>query len=70
MARGVVALSPHALDVEVWAPALECSGAVFQAADCVVSIEEGAVGEAFRGVDTFADAVVDDRWRIFVDAWA
>lgn len=38
MAGGIVALRPHALDVEMWTPALEGAGAVFQAADCIVAV--------------------------------
>jgi hypothetical protein len=34
VAGGVVALGPHALDVEVRAPALEGAGAGLDAADC------------------------------------
>lgn len=34
VAGGVVALGPHALDVQVWAPALEGAGAGLDAADC------------------------------------
>ena len=55
----VVALRPHALDVEVWSPALECARALLDAAHCVVAGEEGAVGEADAGVDFFSRAVVD-----------
>lgn len=60
VARGVVSLCPHALDVEVWSPALEGTRALFQAADSVVSVQEGAVGEAFAWVDALGDAIVDD----------
>jgi glutaminase len=35
---GIIALCPHALDVEVWMPALEGAGAVLEAADCVVAV--------------------------------
>lgn len=68
MARGVVALCPHALDVQVWAPALKRSRSVFQAADGVISVEESAVGEAFGRIDAFGDAVVDDGGSVPVDA--
>lgn len=46
----VVSLRPHALDVEVWFPALECARAVLDAPDYVVAGEEGAVGETLRRV--------------------
>lgn len=59
VAGDVVALGPHALDVEVWFPALEGGGAGFEAADGVVAGEEGAVGESGRGVDFGGLAVVD-----------
>lgn len=59
VAGGIVSLRPHALDVQVRAPALEGARAVFEAADCVVAGEEGAVGEAFGWVDAFRSAVVD-----------
>jgi glutaminase len=39
MAGSIVALRPHALDIEVWAPALESAGALLEAADCVVAVE-------------------------------
>ena len=58
--RGIVALRPHALDVQIRMPALEAAGAVFQAADCVVAVEEGTVGEAFGRVYLFCFAVVDN----------
>jgi hypothetical protein len=54
--------------VEVWAPALEGARAVFEAADDVVAVEEGAVGEAFAWVDALGDAIVDDRRAVLVDA--
>jgi glutaminase len=38
VAGGIVALRPHALDVEVRSPALEGAGAVLEAADCVVAV--------------------------------
>jgi hypothetical protein len=66
VAGGVVALCPHALDVQVWAPALERAGSVFEAADGVVAVEEGSVGEAFGWVDALGDAVVDDGGSILV----
>lgn len=63
---GVVALCPHALDVQVRAPSLESAGPVFEAADGVVAVEEGSVGEAFGWIDALGDAVVDDGRRILV----
>lgn len=66
--RGIVALCPHPLDVEVWAPALECTNTLFNAAYCVVAVEQGAVGEADCGVDPFGDAVGYDGRAVFVDA--
>lgn len=63
---GVVALGPHALDVQVRAPALERAGSLFQAADGVVAVEEGSVGEAFGWVDALGDAVVDDGGGVLV----
>lgn len=60
VAGGIVALRPHALDVQVRAPALEGTGAIFQAADCIVTIQEGSVGEAFGWVYSFRLAIVDD----------
>jgi hypothetical protein len=60
VAGGIVALSPHSLDVQVRTPALEGAGAVFQTADCIVAVEEGTVGEAFCWVYSFCLAVVDD----------
>lgn len=59
VARRVVALRPHALDVEVWSPALERARAFLDASYRVVAGEEGAVGEADAGVDFFGRAVVD-----------
>lgn len=47
-------------------PALERAGAVFETADCVVAVEECAVGEAFAGIDLFCLAVVDDGGLVFV----
>lgn len=49
-------------------PALECAGAVFETADCVVAVEECAVGEAFAGIDLFCFAIVDDGGLVFVHA--
>jgi glutaminase len=60
VAGGIVALCPHPLDVQIRTPALEGTGAVFQTADCVVAVEESAVGEAFVGVYPFSLAIVDD----------
>lgn len=60
VAGGVVALRPHALDVQMRAPALEGASTIFEAADCVVAGKEGAVGEAYCWVDAFGGAVVDD----------
>jgi hypothetical protein len=62
---GVVALRPHALDVQVWAPPLEGAGAVLDAPDGGVAIEQGAVGEAGGGVDALGDAVVDYAGGVF-----
>lgn len=50
VASHVVSLRPHALDVEVWFPALECARAMFDAPDNIVAGEQGAVGETFRRV--------------------
>lgn len=68
VAGGIVALRPHALDVQVRTPALEGAGAVFQTADCVVAVEKGTVGEAFGWVYPFSLAVVDDGRGVFVHA--
>lgn len=59
VAGRVVALRPHALDVQVWAPALERSRAVFDAADDRVAGEERPVREPFARVDLLRLAVVD-----------
>lgn len=50
----------------MWAPTLECASSVFEAADCVVSVEEGSVGEAFGWVDALGDAVVNDGGGVLV----
>jgi len=49
-------------------PALKGTRALFQAADGVVAIEEGAIGEAFAWIDALGDAIVDDRGAILVEA--
>jgi hypothetical protein len=38
MAGGIVALRPHALDVEMGTPALKGAGTIFEAADCIVAV--------------------------------
>lgn len=59
VAGGVVPLGPHALDVQVWLPALEGLCTVLETADCVGAREESAVGESRIGVKSFCCAVVD-----------
>jgi hypothetical protein len=68
VAGSIIALRPHALDIEIWAPALECAGALFETADCVVAVEEGSVGEALCWIDSFGFTVVDDGGGVFVQA--
>lgn len=68
VSRDVVPLGPHALDVQGRPPALEGAGALLDAADDVVAVEEGAVGEAGGRVDALGDAVVDDRGGVFAFA--
>lgn len=60
VARGVVPLRPHALDVQVRAPALEGARAGLEAPDRGRAGEQGAVGEAARGVHDRGGAVVED----------
>lgn len=69
VAGGIVALSPHTLDVKVRAPALESAGAILQTPNCVVTGEQGTVGKAFRRVHAFRLAIVDDRWCIPIHAF-
>lgn len=59
VAGGVVALGPHALDVEVWTPALEGLCAGFDAPHGVVAGQEGAIGESLAWFDFCGYAVVD-----------
>lgn len=68
MPRRVVPLCPHALDIQVRPPALERARAVFDAADCFVAGEEGAIGEADRWVDALRIAVVDYGGGVVADA--
>lgn len=59
-ARSIVSLSPHRFNGQVWSPALERAGAGFEALhDTVIGGQEGAVGEAYGGVDAFRGAVED-----------
>lgn len=69
VAGGVVALGPHALDVQVRSPALEGLCAVLEAADGVGAGEEGAVGESGVGVYFFGCAVVDYGGGVGFLAW-
>lgn len=59
VAGGVVALRPHAFNVEVRFPALECGGAGLEASDGVVAGEKSAVGEAAGGIVSCVLAVID-----------
>lgn len=68
MPRRVIPLRPHALDIQVRAPALECARAVFDAADCFIAGEEGAIGEADGWVDALRAAVVDYGGGVVADA--
>jgi len=68
VARDVVALRPHALDVQGGPPALEGARALLDAAHDAVAVEQGAVGQAGRRVDAFGDAVVDGRGGVFAFA--
>ena len=68
MPRRVIPLRPHALDIQVRAPALERARAVFDAADCFIAGEEGAIGEADGWVDALRAAVVDYGGGVVADA--
>jgi len=59
MPRRIVPLRPHALDIQVRAPALKSARAVFDAAHRFVAGEQRAVGEPDGRVDAFGVAVVD-----------
>lgn len=61
VARGVVPLCPHALDVQVRSPALERPRALLDAAHHLIAVQQGPVRQASRRIDFFGDAVEDDR---------
>lgn len=65
VARDVVSLSPHALDVQVGPPALEGSRTLLQAPHHIVTLEQRTVGEPCGRVDALGDAIVDDRGDVF-----
>lgn len=64
--RHVVALRPHALDVQEGPPALESARTLLKTSHHVVAVQQRTVGQSDRWVHALGHAVVDDGGSISI----